>query len=87
MLYKYNLANADLVDAHAQPGLPVSVGVSVLCVYAYFRPTGNEANVERYQRLQCYKRSKNKMAIFSETAALELVVSLTNYLAQRVPHA
>ena len=29
-----------------------------LCVYAYFRATGNEADSERYQRLQCYERSK-----------------------------
>ena len=34
-----------------------------LCVYAYFHTTGSEADGERYQRLQCYKRSKNKMAI------------------------
>ena len=36
------------------------------CVYAYFRAMGNELDGERYQRLQCYKRSKNN---FPETAA------------------
>ena len=45
-------------------GLCVCVCVCV-CVYAYFHTTGNEADDERYQQwLLCYKRSKNKMAIF-----------------------
>ena len=41
-------------------GLFVSLSVSV---YNYSRTAGNEAASERYQQLQCNKRSKNKMAI------------------------
>ena len=61
------------LGTHAQRGLRYLVCVSVcvcvcvrvcVCVYAYFSATGNEADDERYQRLLCYKRSKNKMAIF-----------------------
>ena len=59
------------LGAHAQRGLRYLVCVSVcvcvcvcVCVYAYFSDTGYEADSERYKRLQCYKRSKNKMAIF-----------------------
>ena len=55
------------LGAHAQRGLRYLVCVSVcvcVCVYAYFSATGNEADDERYQRLLCYKRSNNKMAIF-----------------------
>ena len=57
------------LGAHAQRGLRYLVCVSVcvcvcVCVYAYFSAMGNEADSERYQRLQYYKRSKNKMAIF-----------------------
>ena len=41
-----------------------SVCLSVcLCVCAYSHTTGNEAAHERYQQLQCNKRSKIKMAI------------------------
>ena len=38
-----------------------------LCVCAYSCVTGNEADDE-----SCYKRSKNKIAIFPETAAFKL---------------
>ena len=42
------------LGAHAQRGLRYLVFVSVcVCVYAYFRATGNEADGEQYQRLQC----------------------------------
>ena len=44
-------------------GLCVCVCVCVR-VYAYFNAMGNEADSKRYQRLQYYKRSKYKMAIF-----------------------
>ena len=57
------------LGAHAQRGLRYLVCVSVcvcvcVCVYAYFSAMGNEADSERYKRLQYYKRSKNKTAIF-----------------------
>ena len=57
------------LGAHAQRGLRYLVCVSVcvcvcVCVYAYYSAIGNEADSERYQPLQYYKRSKNKMAIF-----------------------
>ena len=43
------------------------VTVVVLCVclsvYDYSRTTGYEAAYERYQHLQCYKGTKNKLAI------------------------
>ena len=42
----------------------VSASVCCVCVYAYIRATGNEADDKRYQRLLCYKRSIIKMAIF-----------------------
>ena len=48
-------------------GLCVCLCVCVcvcVCFYAYFSAMGNEADSEQYQRLQNYKRSKNKMAIF-----------------------
>ena len=45
--------------------LSVCVCVCVcVCFYAYFSAMGNEADSEQYQRLQNYKHSKNKMAIF-----------------------
>ena len=43
-----------------------------LCVCAYFRVMGNESDGRRYKWLHCYKRSKNKIAIFPETAAFKL---------------
>ena len=44
------------LGAHAQRGLRYLVCLSVgLSVYNYSCTTGNEANSERYQRLQCNK--------------------------------
>ena len=48
-------ANARLACAATGHGIYL---VYVSDVYAYFRTTGNEADGERYQRLQSYKRLK-----------------------------
>ena len=51
--------------------VPVRVSTQTWRLCAYFRATGNEADGERYQRLQCYKRSKTN-GNFPETAAFQL---------------
>ena len=50
------------LGAQAQQGLQHLFCVSVcefvcVCVSSYSRATGNEADGERYQRLQCHKRT------------------------------
>ena len=46
-----------------------------VAVYDYSRTTGNETDYERYRRLQCNKRLKNKMDILPdrETGTLTIV--------------
>ena len=58
----------------------VCVYVSV-CVCLRLFPRYDKADDERYQRLQCYKRSKNKMAIFLKRPRSSSRNWLTNNLA------
>ena len=57
------LESSHVVNPRRACAARVTVLGQSVCVYDYSGTTGNEATSERYQKLQCNKRSKAKMVI------------------------